>query len=253
MKAVVFDLDGVILRNKRLLKGVGNNCTKFVQMYSKHPIDTYAAYQKNAKYYMTYGHSLKGILAENHIVDDDHDAVARLVKAFNDIVYNYETLNDLHEFLHSHEFEDTTRIFGEICDICNVPVHILSNSPFKWCDPVVDRLQRLYGTRCTIDTIYSSSHRLLSTNTQQLFKPDMEVYDRVAADVLGATDTDTDVLGTTPSLCFIDDSLTNVRPLKNAHIWQPILYNEEMKKCDKDISSVTSMQDLKQAIASLLL
>jgi FMN phosphatase YigB (HAD superfamily) len=255
MKAVVFDLDGVILRNKRLLKGVGNKCTRFVQMYSKYPMDIYAANQKNAKLYMTYGHSLKGILAENNIIDEDH--IARVVKDFNDVVYNYETLNDLHEFLYSHEFEDTTRIFGDICDTCskrNVPIHILSNSPFEWCDPVVDRLERLYGTRCTIDTIYSSSHSLLSTNTQ-LFKPDMEVYDRVASDILlhvPAQQVPTQAPTQVPSLCFIDDSLINVRPLKNNNIWLPIMYNEEMRKSNKDIVSVTSMQDLKRVVTSFL-
>ena len=125
--ALVFDIDGVIVRNKILLSNVGANCSNFIRLIDKNNLTEAEADTYNNKLYKDYGHSLKGWLHENNKYDIishrryiDNNFMRQL---FNRYVYDDVLLNDLRSYLFTDMFtknEDYTYLSLIHVTVCSI-------------------------------------------------------------------------------------------------------------------------------------
>ena len=91
---VLFDVDGVIVRNKPLLHKVGKNCTQFINLVNRHKIYPHELEKYNKKLYSEHGHTLKGWLVYNPgYARQFHKEF--MIQLFNRYVYNDEILLEL--------------------------------------------------------------------------------------------------------------------------------------------------------------
>jgi FMN phosphatase YigB (HAD superfamily) len=242
--ALVFDIDGVIVRNKILLSNVGANCSNFIRLIDKNNLTEIDADTYNNKLYKDYGHSLKGWLHENNkynIISHrryiDNYFMRQL---FNRYVYDENLLNDLRSYLYTDTFtknEDYTYLLliQNMCINNNLPVYLYSNAPMSWCSLVANKM------KINNNNVYSSDHKLLSK--QLLYKPDIRSYNKVATDILKNNEE-------VKNIIFIDDTLDNLVPLSSSNnklqhdIWVPILFNPSNYSIDSTFISVSSMKKL---------
>lgn len=219
---LLLGIDGVIMRNKKLLKNVKFNCTKFVQTHSKRPMGLYEAYQKNHMLYKNYGHTHRGL---NYTVDKTY---------FNDQVYDKQIYNELNNYLDTSEFEEHINGFSEIYNICKkneIPIGIFSNAPFDWCNRIVYGIE--IKQECFIDEIYSNEHHAMGT----YLKPDYEVYSSVEKDIK-------DKYGNS-EIIMVDDSFINLKPIYNQLPWSPVLFKSEQFTKESIIPNISNMYELK--------
>jgi hypothetical protein len=238
---VLFDVDGVIVRNKPLLQKVGKNCTQFINLVNRHKIYPHELKKYNKKLYTEHGHTLKGWLADN-------PGYARqfygdfILQLFNRYVYNDEILLDLETYLSSSEFKPIQEEKSHSVDICKsnrTLIGLFSNAPEAWCDIVADRIN------IPIENVYSSGHELLEPNI--LYKPQLDAYNKVMQDIRNK---DSKI----QELLFIDDSLKNLTTL-SIHdswfgCWKPIYFNPEKIIVRKDLSSIESISQANDIIIS---
>jgi hypothetical protein len=219
---LLLDIDGVVMRNKRLLKNVKFNCTKFVQTHSNKPMGLYEAYQKNHMLHKNYGHTLRGL---NYTVDKGY---------FNNQVYDKRIYNELDNYLNTSEFEDHINGFSEIYHICkknDIPIGIFSNAPFDWCNRIVYGIE--IKQECFIDEIYSNEHYAMTS----YLKPDYEVYSGVEKDIK-------DKYGSS-EIIMVDDSFINLKPIYNQLPWSPVLFKNEQFTKESIIPNISNMYELK--------
>jgi len=242
--ALVFDIDGVIVRNKILLSNVGANCSDFIRLIDHKKLTEAEAVTYNNKLYKDYGHSLKGWLHENNkynIISHrryiDNNFMRQL---FNRYVYDENLLNDLRSYLFTDMFtknEDYTylSLIQNMCINKNLPIYLYSNAPMSWCSLVANKMKIDHSN------VYSSDHDLLSK--QLLYKPDIRSYNKVATDILKNNEE-------VKNIIFIDDTLDNLVPLSSSNnklqrnIWVPILFNPTNYSIDSTFISVSSMKKL---------
>ena len=242
--ALVFDIDGVIVRNKTLLSRVGENCSNFIRLIDHTNLSELEADAYNKKLYKMYGHSLKGWLHENNKYDVishrryiDNSFMRQL---FNRYVYDANLLDNLRSYLYTDTFtknEDYTYLLliQQLFHSNNLPIYLYSNAPMSWCSLVANKMKIDHSR------IYSSDHTLLSK--QLLYKPDIRSYNKVANDILKNNDTIKNVI-------FVDDTLDNLLPLSSSNnkihndIWTPILFNPSNCNIDTTFISVNSMKKL---------
>jgi len=242
--ALVFDIDGVIVRNKILLSNVGANCSNFIRLIDKNKLTEAEADTYNNKLYKDYGHSLKGWLHENNKYDIishrryiDNNFMRQL---FNRYVYDDVLLNDLRSYLFTDMFtnnEDYTYLLliQNMCINNNLPIYLYSNAPMSWCSLVANKM------KINHNNVYSSDHDLLSK--QLLYKPDIRSYNKVATDILKNNEEIKNII-------FIDDTIENLVPLSSSNnklqrnIWVPILFNPTNYNIDSTFLSVSSMKKL---------
>lgn len=218
MVSLLLDIDGVLIRNKPLLKHVGHNCTKFVQKSSRQPIEYNMAAAINAKLYKTHGHTLRGLSVMYGPKYSSED----MYSTFNKFVYDESTLGMLATHLQSKEFLKDVEGFAEIADVCvekKAPICLFSNAPESWCEPVCVALEDIVGSRvciqmCAHDTMYP--HYL---------KPDAEAYANVRRQVSSNSGNEN---GNGKHLIFVDDTLKNLIPVAcDSQRWTPVLYNPQ--------------------------
>jgi FMN phosphatase YigB (HAD superfamily) len=239
---VLFDIDGVIVRDKALLNRVGHNCTSFVQRISKSPLELNKAYQINYKLYKNHGHTLRGIYQSPEY---DNDKKQRLHKLFVEHVYDRYIYHDLHTYLASSAFTEHSAHFADICDMCasnGISVGILSNAPNDWCEIVLSAIKSSSGSGHDLvksEMIYSSSHMCMHP---YLFKPDDAVYGNIEKDLLSKSHDQK-----LENILFIDDSLTNLLPIVGNPLWTPIQFDEDAPnntKVGTNIVTTKSMKDV---------
>jgi len=245
--AVLFDVDGVIMRNKPIMKRVELNCARFVQRTSLSPIELNVAYQTNTTLYKTHGHTLRGLYKKyGKPPPYDH----RMTDLFTSEVYNASLYDELAQYVYSKDFARDSEGFAEICMLCkenNMPVAIFSNAPSEWCDIVLDAVHCTHGSAhmSLVNYVYTSSHKVMRPH---YFKPDAEVYANVVADIK-----DKKYNNNIKEFVFIDDSLTNLQPIRKHPSWVPVLFDEDANKPipkprPNDIRVVQSMKDIHEFI-----
>ena len=87
--SLVFDIDGVIIKNKPLLKKVNNNCNNFIKKY-KNFKSIHSAKILNEYLYKNKGHSLRGIYND---INFNHDKII-ISNMFNKNVYDREKVGE---------------------------------------------------------------------------------------------------------------------------------------------------------------
>lgn len=239
---VLFDVDGVIVRNKPLLHKVGKNCTQFINLVNRHKIYPHELEKYNKKLYTKHGHTLKGWMNENagHPIQYHEDFMIQL---FNRYVYNDEILLELEAYTKSNEFkpiyEDITHAIS-ICNSNELFIGLFSNAPEIWCNIVANSIN------IPMNNVYSSCHELLQPN--MLYKPQLDAYLNVMQDIKDKNDKIEELL-------FIDDSLKNLTSLEMSHgswfgCWKPIYFNPEKTIVRKDLQSVESISEVNNILIS---
>ena len=206
-KALLLDVDGVILSQPRVLHKLGHKAVQFVHQHVPGKRNILQAAEINTMLYTTFGHTHRG-------VREIYGKKALPVSAFNDFVYD----KDLISYLTMHANDDILQVRGEqIRKLvehameCGVPCYIFSNAPDVWCNTLLDILD--------MSTWIPHQHRLTSSHPvfqDDLLKPDATLYKNVATFI---EQSHHDAM----QLIFVDDSLTNLVPVIHSVGWKPVL------------------------------
>jgi len=225
--ALLIDVDGVLLRDKGLLNYVSNKCVSFVRKYSNPKLATYnEAKLVNKSLYSNYGHTLRGmhkVWQKEYQEDSLQQLYLESYNAFNDIVYDSDSIDNLHSYMKSVEFFEQSQKIVELCLECkskDIPVMMFSNAPFKWCEPVAMKLENIYGEGIFQDIITPGNiafHPYLHKPDKQLY---VNVEEQVQQSLQGSSKTKT-------KLIFVDDTMINLIPVINNPVWEPIIYGME--------------------------
>lgn len=121
-KSLLLDIDGVLVREKALLKHVKDNCVRYVQNKlpeAKDPRDV------NKILYLAHGHTAIGLKKSFGIDTSD----------FNEKVYDHSLIDHLAEVIYAPEFQqEAEEIHGLIRNGWNVT--LFTNSPIEWAVPI---------------------------------------------------------------------------------------------------------------------
>lgn len=191
MDAVVFDFDGVIVRNARMANVVGRASEQFV---ARHMGCTKKGSKvMNRNLYMKHGHTALGVA---HVMRKDS---REIVDDFNRFVYgrmNYALI----EACVRQDDRMRLRELAELVVCRDVVTGLFTNAPLDWCDKV-----------CTIvgvdmDRIVNQGNYVTSDNCY--LKPNIRSYHEVEAMFSDVTKRGGDIY-------FLEDSLINIDPVYN--------------------------------------
>ena len=206
-KALLLDVDGVILNQPRVLHKLGHKAVQFVQQHIPGKRNILQAAEINTLLYSNFGHTHRGLR-------EVYGKKAPDVATFNQFVYD----KDLLSYLMIHDNDEILKTRGEQIKhlvehaiSLNIPCYLFSNAPDVWCNTILDML--------SISTLIPSHQRLTSSHPvfqDNLLKPDASLYKNVATFV---EQTHRENL----QLVFVDDSLTNLIPILNSPGWKPVL------------------------------
>lgn len=210
MKAVVLDVDGVILRHPPTLHKVYRRIERYVSNKTLiHPVESQKV---NEVLYKQFGHTFLGL--------QKMYPSSISLSEFNEYVYTDDIVNSLANSVYNvdmlHHLIDLQR-FLETCRCQNVPIYMFSNAPWRWCARVqkVCNLQRWIPER----HILSCDHEVFQNNKQSL-KPQPVLYQTVQ-DYLSHEHHSADL-----DIVFVDDSLCNLIPIMDAPAWTPVLFGD---------------------------
>lgn len=211
-KALLLDVDGVIIKNQRLLINVATNISKYCA--KKLHLSPNEAVRVNNILYNEYGHSYRGLRKAYGIINSLDD--------FNHAVYDWDVMHqlsqlrdDLPHSLHSQRLRE----LATVCRIKGFPIYIFSNAPFEWCQMALD----VSGLSTYVPTrnIISCDHEVARHLDEDGFKPVKRVYDKLY-DYIGFEEhQDT-------TLVFVEDSFKNLVPVIGTSKWIPVYYNGEI-------------------------
>jgi len=218
------------VKDKALMKYVGNKCVNFVRKYNPSITSYSEAKQLNEGLYKNYGHTLRGL----HKVwqEEYHDDTLQQLwmdsyNSFNDIVYDADSIENLQNHLRSSEFYEQSQHIAELTLACrskDIPVFMFSNAPNKWCEPVAQKLESLYGEKL-FDDIFTPDHE---TFQPLLHKPDKQLYLNVEEHVqqyLHRSKSPSPTSKKNRKLLFVDDTMINLLPIINNPVWEPVIYS----------------------------
>jgi len=230
--AVLFDVDGVLLRSPAISKLVERRAAQFIQQRTKLP-SSLAAAQVNRALYTTYGHTLIGARRVFRL-----DAT---VDEYNEYVYDNKFMEHCwHELATYRQTPAGAQARNVVQDLMqrSMPVYLFTNAPARWANLVVDALALdIDGRRCISSDVG--------------VKPELETYAKVAK-MVKKND------GARPIL-FVDDALKNLEPVLDAPNWRPCLFmpsNEVSNETDSfwigDVHVVRDLAEVGDVAASNL-
>lgn len=211
-KALLLDVDGVIIKNNRLLNNVATNITRYCA--KKLHLSPNDAVSVNKILYKEYGHSFRGLRKACGVISSLDD--------FNHKVYDTDLMFQLSELsadyqqsMHSHQLRE----LAVACKTKQIPIYVFSNAPFEWCHTAL----RITGMSDYIPTnnIISCDHEVTRFFGEDGFKPVKCVYDKVF-DFIEYTECNT------KTLAFVEDSFKNLVPIVNENNWIPIYYQQDI-------------------------
>lgn len=135
MKVLLLDIDGVIVRDRNLMKHLGTNCANYVRMKlpdCKDPAET------SRLLYLGYGHTARGL--ERGFNVDTRD--------FNSRVYDNSILDHLAHVLASDEFQ------AEAAEVHSLTrdgwkLKLFTNAPWVWAHKVALAIGDDVNIRCS--------------------------------------------------------------------------------------------------------
>lgn len=206
-KALLLDVDGVILNQPRVLHKLGHKAVQFVHQHVPGNKNILQAAEINTMLYTTFGHTHRG-------VREIFGKKALSVSAFNEFVYD----KDLISYLTMHVNDEIVQTRGqqvrklvEHAMDRGVPCYLFSNGPDVWCNTIMDMID--------MNTWIPSQNRLTSSHPvfqENLLKPDATLYKNVATFIEQS-------YRDTMQLVFVDDSLINLVPVLHSPAWKPVL------------------------------
>jgi FMN phosphatase YigB (HAD superfamily) len=186
---LLLDVDGVLIRNKPLLKHVKDNCVKYVG--SKMP-GCKNPELLNHILYLSHGHTARGL--QNTFQVDAGD--------FNKEVYDRKLITHLHEFIRGDEFQQDTKEIQSLIDE-GWTVSLFTNSPAEWVYPVADAIGSNVNVICPTRDL-----------ARAYMKPEASAYSQFPK---------------WRDYIFIDDSLKNLGTSRWLPNWKPVQFTEEPK------------------------
>lgn len=230
-KAVVLDVDGVILRHQPTLNKVVKRVQNYVSLTTGVPHEE--AHRINEVLYTQFGHTYIGLQKlyghkmglqnfNNYVYTSD------IIQSISNATYNVDALHHLIEL----------QEFLEFCRMSNVPVYMFSNAPDAWCYQVctIFNLTRWIPS----ENIISCDHDVFQAAKQPSLKPQASVY-ATLQNFLSHQSQDPDM-----RIIFVDDSFTNLIPVLDAPRWKPILFGGKHKILHSaKVVQVSSFKDLK--------
>ena len=188
-KSLLLDIDGVLIRDKELLRNVRDNCAAYVR--SKLP-ECKDPRKVNDVLYLSYGHTARGLTGAFQV--DTRD--------FNAKVYDRKLLDRLAEVIYGTEFQQEAK---EIHDLTNRgwKLTLFTNSPMEWAAPIA---------RAIGDDVYVWCP---PTNVNEgALKPEASAYVQFPKH---------------QTHLYVDDSLKNLGTARWLPNWHPIYFSEGEK------------------------
>jgi hypothetical protein len=188
MKTLLLDIDGVIIRDKPLLKHVSDNCVQYVATklpHAKNPAES------NRLLYLGNGHTARGL--ERTFKIDASD--------FNEKVYTKQLINHLYEVIYGNEFQQDAKEIHEIVK-SGWNVTLFTNSPYEWAGPIASAIDTTGINIVCPSRDWSKAH----------FKPEAGAYINFPKDV---------------SYVFVDDSLKNLGTSRWLPNWKSVYFCED--------------------------
>lgn len=204
---ILFDFDGVILKNDKLGKYIETKAAKYVQKKLK--VSETNGVNLNKILYRVYGHTVVGVSKTLEIDYKD------ITQEFNEFVYkdlHYHTL--LNSTL---SFIDTERLkyLHEGISVLKqnnleqaYPVGLFTNAPLEWC------INTMAFMGYDLNELFNEAH--IYTSDTCLLKPQIDFYVHV--------EKQSQKHGWLPNgehpIHFIDDSITNITPIIDNMNWK---------------------------------
>lgn len=227
-RALLLDVDGVLLQHQNILNIVATRADRYV----KHELNltTEHAQGVNKLLYTSCGHTHLGM---KHLRASSHHTI----RHFNQDVYTPDLINYLSTLRHdpdiSHAREDMQHLL-QVCQKTNIPMYILSNAPIEWCIQVARLLDMPIHER----NILSSDHDLFES--QDLLKPDAALYKNVEQYLMQQHQDEF------IQLLFVDDSFRNLVPVMRSSSWIPIFFSPTLSV--PAMYSVKTLRDIAQLV-----
>jgi FMN phosphatase YigB (HAD superfamily) len=194
-RAIVLDVDGVILRSPKPLAKVAQNCCTYVS--HKLNMAPREAVRVNKVLYSEFGHTLLGL---NRVY-----AVRATPLEFTNHVYDMDTLTELAAAHHTDpDFESHAAAARDLFQKCKeekIPIYLFSNAPALWCIAVA-YMKGLHKLG------FKEEHVI---GCGDMLKPEPAIYERVES-----------VLSNVEEILYVDDSLKNIVPTLGRPRWRPV-------------------------------
>jgi FMN phosphatase YigB (HAD superfamily) len=184
-KSLVLDIDGVLIRDRRLLDHVRHNCVRYVA--KKLPECKDPAYT-NKILFATAGHTARGL--QNSFGIDTSD--------FNKEVYDVALRSRLWEVLSGTQFQAEAKQLHELTQN-GWRVTLFTNAPIEWAGEVAHAISDEVYVVCPGSNVIDSP-----------LKPEGRAYTDFAKH---------------HAHIFVDDSLTNLTTARWLPNWQPVHFN----------------------------
>lgn len=203
-KSLVLDIDGVLVRDKALLRHVKDNCVAYVQ--SKLP-ESKTAKETNRILYLAHGHTARGLQSVFGIDASD----------FNEKVYDKKLMDHLWSVLSSTEFQQDAK---EIHDLSRRDwnVTLFTNAPQVWAAATAMAIGDNVKYICPGNDV-----------TKSPLKPEAAAYKQ---------------FGTHHLNIYVDDSLKNLGTARWLPNWKPVYYSEEPKDHNLWCPTVSSIWEM---------
>lgn len=213
-KVLLLDVDGVVLRQNKIMHHVSNKIVHYVSKELHMPVND--ALKVNKLLYTEYGHSYRGL---RKVYGFD-----KSIHHFNSTIYTQEALDMVHNSnndINQHIHYMMLRQMMLRCQHKGVPVYLFTNAPTVWCKAVLGAsgLDKYIGD----ENIISCDHDVMLFHEDDGFKPVDVVYNTVKTFVSNTHHMDE------PTYIFIEDSFKNLVPIVGDNSWIPVFLSPNTK------------------------
>lgn len=230
-KALLLDVDGVVLKNPRVLYNVAQKITRYVRKVIPQRVSAMEADEINRCLYSTFGHTHRGL---THVYGPNVPTMAE----FNAAIYDDEIMQQLWTYRNDNLMQARAlevHALTERAARLGMPVYLFSNAPTVWCAAVCEALD----LQIQQDDMLGVDHPVFRN---KFVKPDRQLYEGVDAYI-----THTHRYQAEPGhILFVDDSWTNIAPVVSTDGWTPVHLTDATgpRIVSKRVRTITSLKQL---------
>jgi FMN phosphatase YigB (HAD superfamily) len=198
MQTLLFDFDGVLIKNNKIEKIIEEKSIEYVSRKLKNHSNPE---KLNRSFYKKYGHTaigLKHFIQSETTIDN-----AEFIQDYNKFVFSNIDYNDFTNHIDKKDIVHINRLFS-ISGNYYSNVGIFTNAPSTWCENICKLMD--------IDIYDHIEDNLLFTSDEGLSKPLYDTYKNVEDHISN-------------DIIFIDDSISNLIPVIHREKWNVYLQN----------------------------